>query len=811
MTSSQNKELKQKQTDDYLRIQDLFYLSILKWRWFVLALFITFSLAGLYLLMTPPVYTRSASILIKEDSKGQSLSSDIASLFANFGLSQSNANVNNELLAMQSPAVILETVKRLHLEIDYQTKEFFHNKTLYKKDLPIIVTFLDLKDEESAELVVRLIDNRKIELFDLQNDKGDIADETLQGNLNDTIATSLGRVVVNPTSNYSEKEIPEIYVSRSNLYDATDACKANLMVSISEEKATVINLSYKDVSIQRAEDVLNTLITAYKESWMDDKNQITISTSMFINERLEIIEHELKDVDQDISSYKSQNLLPDIEAASGIYLNQSRETNNRLLQLNTQLSMSRYIRNYLTNMTKKGQLLPANSGIENSGLEKLIVEYNTFQLQYNNLVGNSSEQNPLAIDMEKSLTTMRKAILSSVDNQIITLTTQVANLQKDEKQTIAQIAANPNQAKYLLSVGRQQKIKEALYLFLLQKREENELSKAFTAYNTRIIATPTGSLRPTTPVTKNVLLVALALGLFIPVLILFIRENMNTSIRGRKDLEDLTLPFIGEIPLLPSKKSSWNSFQKQTQSRAIVVKEGNRDIINEAFRVLRTNLEFMIGKDPRSNVIMLTSFNPGSGKTFLTMNIAVSLALKGKKTLVIDGDLRLATLSSYIDSPKNGLSNYLGRQIDNLDDIIVTDEKHQNLSILPVGTIPPNPTELLFDQRLEEMINEVRDKYDFIFIDCPPIEIVADTSIIEKLVDRTIFIVRSGLLERNLLPELEKLYQEQKLKNMSLILNGTTGSGNRYEYRFHYGYRHSYYYGSDGNRQKSSTKWSSAD
>lgn len=810
MTSTQKKKIKQKQSEDYLRIQDLFYLSIIKWRWFVFSLFMALSLAGLYLLTTPSIYMRSASILIKEDSKGQSLSSDVASLFANFGLSQSNANVNNELLAIQSPAVILETVKRLHLEVNYEVKGFFHNETLYDSDLPIRVTFLDLKDEESAELKVRLMADGKVELSNFQND-GDIANDILYSQLRDTVATPLGRIVIEPTPHYLAQIESEINVFRSNLYDATDACKSNLMVSISEEKSTVINLSYKDLSIRRAEDVLNTLIAAYKESWMEDKNQITISTSMFINERLEIIERELRDVDQDISSYKSQNLLPDIEVASGMYMNQSRETNNLLLQLNTQLSMSRYIRNYLTSITKKGQLLPANSGIENSGIEKLIGEYNTFQLQYNNLVGNSSEQNPLAVDLEQSLNTMRKAIISSVDNQVLTLTTQIANLQKDEKQTTAQIAANPNQAKYLLSVGRQQKIKEALYLFLLQKREENELSKAFTAYNTRIISSPTGSLRPTTPVTKNVLLVAIALGLLIPILIIFIRENMNTSVRGRKDLEDISLPFVGEIPLISNQKQKKNLFSKQSQARSIVVKEGIRDIPNEAFRVLRTNLEFMIGNDRKSNVIMLTSFNPGSGKTFITMNLAVSLAVKGKKVLVIDGDLRLATLSSYVESPKMGLSNYLGKQIDQLDDIIISDEKYETLNIIPVGTIPPNPTELLFEERLEHLIEEVRDRYDFVFIDCPPIEIVADTSIIDKLVDRTIFIVRAGLLERSLLVELEQLYQEQKFKNMSLILNGTTGTGRRYEYRYHYGYGRGYDYYSDNNQHKSTTKWTSAD
>ena len=391
---------------------------------------------------------------------------------------------------------------------------------------------------------------------------------------------------------------------------------------------------------------------------------------------------------------------------------------------------------------------------------------------------------------------MRSALITSIDNQMVALRAQIRSLEAIGGQATSQIASNPKQSKYLLSVERQQKVKESLYLYLLQKREENELSQAFTAYNTRIIAKPGGSMIPTAPVKKNILLVAFALGILIPVIIVFMRENMNTRIRGRKDLEGLSIPFIGEIPLAIRGKKKVKSHEAHT----IVVKEGNRDIMNEAFRVLRTNLEFMIGKDQSSNVIVVTSFNPGSGKSFLTMNIAMSLAIKNKKVLVIDGDFRHASASAYFHSPKIGLSNYLGGQVDRISDIIITDEKHASFSFIPVGTIPPNPTELLFDDRLREAIDTLKQQYDIVLIDCPPVELVADTQIIEKLADRTIFVVRAGLLERSMLPELENIYREKKYKNMSVILNGTEGSGGRYGYRYgyQYGYGSGSYYGNNG-------------
>lgn len=794
------KNIKPGQQDDFLRIQDLLYLCLARWKWFVLSLMVTIGVATVYLLRTPAVYTRTASVLIKEDSKGKSVSSDLES-FSEFGLFQSGTNVNNELITFQSPALMTEVVKRLRLDMNYFVPGKFHRQVAYGLTLPVDVTINDLPENESAGFTLKIQPDGTLYLSDFIRNGTDFDEKDVKGSLLDSITTPLGKIIIHTTPNYVKGEAYTLYVGKSSLYNAVNSCSSNLSVSLNSEKASVIDLSFKDNSTQRAEDVLSMLISVYNENWVKDKNQIAVSTSMFINERLGVIERELGNVDEDISSYKSEHLLPDVQAASSMYMAQSSEANAQILSLNNQLYMTRYIRNYLANDANRTQLLPANSGIESANIESQIAEYNKQLLQRNSLVANSSTENPLVVDMDQALASMRGAIIRSIDNQIVTLNSQIKSLRQTEQQTTSRIAANPTQAKYLLSVERQQKVKEALYLFLLQKREENELSQAFTAYNTRIVTPPHGSMLPTSPVHKNIFMVAFALGLLIPVVIIFMRENMNTRVRGRKDLENLTIPFIGEIPLFTRKKKGILG-KKPQEVKAVVVKEGNRDIINEAFRVLRTNLEFMTGKDKTSNVIIMTSFNPGSGKSFLTMNIAMSLAIKGKKVLVIDGDLRHASASSYIDSPDKGLSDYLGGRIDNLDEIIVPDPKHKSMDILPVGTIPPNPTELLFDERLKQTIDTVREQYDYVLIDCPPVELVADTQIIEKLADRTIFVVRAGLLERSMLSELEKIYDEKKYKNMSLILNGTEGSGGRYGYcyGYRYGYGSGYHYGSDGKR-----------
>lgn len=775
--ATQNNPTRPKQADDFIRIQDLFYLCLGKWYWFVISLAVTIGVAVIYLLTTPPVYTRSASLLIKEDSKGNSIS-DAAGVLSDIDLFQTSTNVNNEMQSLQSPAVMLDVVKRLHLDISYYMDGGFYKKVLYGQVCPYMVSFNDLRDNESIAFTINPTKNGQVKLSDFSHDGEDI-DGEVTSMLNDTVDTPVGKLFIKSINDSLNYEAP-VFVSRIGYQDATENYASNLSVSLNDEKSTVINLSFKDVCIQRAEDVLNTVIAIYNENWIKDKNQIAVSTSQFINERLGVIEQELGNVDENISSYKSEHLLPDVQAAASMYMAQSSETNTQILALNTQLSMARYIRNYLTNATSENQLLPANSGIESTGIEQQIANYNTAQLRRNDLVANSSEKNPLVVDMDQSLENMRHAIITSIDNHITTLNTQLRSLQQSEQQTTARIAANPTQGKYLLSVERQQKVKEALYLFLLQKREENELSQAFTAYNTRVITPPSGSMIPTAPVKKNIALVAIALGLLIPVVIIFIRENMNTKVRGRKDLESLSLPFAGEIPLAASGK------KKSETAKSIVITQGNRDIINEAFRVLRTNLEFMLDvkTDGKASVTLFTSFNPGSGKTFLTMNTAATIALKGKRVLVIDGDLRHGSASAYLGSLYKGLSDYLGKREKSLNDLIQENPDCPGFFLLPAGTIPPNPTELLAEPLFKETIEQLRGYYDYIFIDCPPIDIVADTQIIEKLADRTIFVVRAGLLERDMLPELQRMYDGKRFKNMTLLLNGTEGGGNRYGYRY---------------------------
>ena len=784
------------QSGDYISLHDLLLLCVGKWKWFLISILFFIGTAVIYYLRTIPVYTRSTLLLIKTDNKKGGSSLSEYNTFEDIGLFSTNANVNNEIISIQSPDLLLEVIRRLNLDVNYQSDGKFHKETLYGTNLPVNVAFSKLSYNDFCSLTLKFREDGKFELSDfiingVQSDEENVVLTTV----GKEVKTPVGKLIVTLSENQAKPTPGEkIYVSRVGLLSCIGSCKGNLQVKLEDDKSTILNITYNDVSIQRAEDFLNTLISVYNENWVKDRNQIAVSTSQFINERLKVIESELGNVDSDISSYKSTNLIPDVDAASKMYMNTANQANVQITDLNNQLYMARYIKEHVNSKNNKDQLLPANSGIGNSAIEQQIKEYNTKQLQRNSLVANSSEENPLVIDIDKQLGEMRSAIVSSIDNQVNTLNTQIRGLQGIQGTSTSRLSSNPKQAKYLLSVERQQKVKESLYLFLLQKREENELSQAFTAYNTRIIMSPTGNLSPTTPNRTTILLSAFILALLVPMIIIYFRENSNTKVRGRKDIERLTIPFIGEVPLYGRQKVRYPWQKEEKENFKILVKPQSRNIINEAFRVVRTNLEFMSDIDEKQKVIMVTSVNPGSGKTFVTMNLAACYAIKNKRVAVIDLDMRRASLSGYVSNPKIGISDYLNGRCTDWHSIKVSVKDYSCLDVIPTGTIPPNPAELLFSPHLATMLEELRQEYDIVFLDCPPIEIVADASVVSKYADRTVFIIRAGLMEREMLPVVESYYNDQKFHNMSVLLNGTTAAGSRYGYH-RYGYHYGYAYG----------------
>ena len=803
----EEQQIKESQ-DSSVDFKSLIYIFLSKWYWFAASVFVAFVVGVFVYLSTVPMYERGMQVLINSDSKGSGSVMGNIDQFGTFG-TFGNVATANEIQAFLSNDLMAEVVNRMNLDIEYESKGLFHNKVVYGEKLPIKVEFMDLKAEDVAKMKVIVGSDGSITMRDFE-----LKDETLKGEGGGTVKdstifkTPLGRVKVSKAAEFGETS-QEIMVTKHPQLSAIKSYKGRLTAAKVDKQADVIRLAMTDKSKDRADDILDTLISVYNEQWIKNKNQIAVSTSDFINERLKVIEEELSGVDANIAGYKSSNMVPDVKAAAQLYMNEGSQLNQQMMDVRNQLYMAQYIRNYLNDKSNVTNPIPSISGITNSSVDRQISEYNEQILRRNNLVAQSSERNSLVVSADRVLETLRQSIISSMDNNITALKSQLQNLERNEARINSRISANPTQAKNLLSVERQQSVKEALYLYLLQKREENELSQAFTAYNTRIIESPTGSQAPKSPRRNMILLVAVVIGFAIPAAVLFIRESMNTKVRGRDDLSSLKLSFMGEIPERLSKEDrklinrakkhlralgikSKKLKKGQNETAPVVVKEGKRDVLNEAFRVVRTNLEYISNKG-ECTVFQQTSLNAGSGKSFISLNLGICIAIKKKKVLLIDGDLRRGTLSICVNSPAHGLSDYLSGKVEleNIGSVIYKFEGCETLDVLPIGKMPPNPTELVGNGKLPDLIKKLRLHYDYIFVDCPPVEIVADTQIISQEVDRSIFVVRAGLMEKSALPVVQRYAESDKLKNTVILLNGTKYEGGSY-----YGGRRGYYYGS---------------
>lgn len=796
-----------------LDIKEILNICLDKWKWFLLSIVVCLSLGILHLKRTAPQYSRNATVHIKEEGRGRSMAK-VGEQFSQLGLTNSSSSVENEVVAFNAPEIAEKVAKRLGLEVMAYHPGTFRDALLYGKTMPVKVSFADMKDEDSGLMRITMLPEGKVRITKVK--KGQEEQElNLVTEYGKEVKTALGKVVVTKSPYYAApKEEYDITVYKFDIYTAGQIVRGKLLASQNSKMNSIIDISCTDESAERAEDMINALINEYNRKWIDDKNQVSVLTSKFIDERIEVIQKELGTVDNKISDYRSSNLIIDPHATSSLYINQIEKNSEESMALNNQISMCQYLREYVANKANEKQLIPANIGITSADITRYIGEYNTQMLKRNTYVKNSSEKNPMVENIDEELKAQRMTILQSIDNELTAMRKTLNTAQRTASVGTSKLSSEPTHQKNLLSMDRQQKIKESLYLYLLQKREENELSQAFNAYNTRIISMPRGPKGPTAPKSMSIMLIALAIGIAIPIVIIIILEYLHTTVRGRKDMEDMAVPMAGEIPNVGKASELKTMLRKLRKNKDvdnalnIVVKHGNRNVINEAFRILRSNLSFMIhpADSDKKQVILITSANPGSGKTFTTTNLAFAFAMQeGTKVAVVDLDIRKASLSKHFGNADRGVTDYLGGLHNDWRSLIlhasedgkVTDRDITNkrVDIIPVGTIPPNPAELLQSPRLKEMLEEMKTEYDIIFLDMPPAEVVADVSIVKHLAQLTLYVVRAGLLERSLLPEIDKYYKEKRFNNLAIILNGTEMNSRRKGYGYGYGYGYGSAYG----------------
>lgn len=787
-------------------IFELLHSLLSNWYWFVISVVLCLGFAWYKLKKTVPIYERTATILIKDDS---SSSMSEAATFNDITTVSTKRNVSNEMLVFTSTRLMQIVARRLHLDVSYQTDDGFRRHELYTQ-APVTVRFVDAEETDNISMVVTPVSSKEVLVSDILPGQDSTEDKNYRIILNDTVKMPFGRIVISPTLYYSNKSFNEkIYVSKSNLINVAASFSARLGVRMAIPQSTMLKLSITDSSVPRAEDVLNTLISVYNEDLINDRNQVTINTSNFISERLNIIEKELGNVDSDIETFKKQNRLTDVSTEAGMYLNNSSTYQQESLSISNQLTLAKYIKNYLTDPSKSSSLIPTNTGISESdgNIESSIMAYNAMLLKRDKLISSSSDKNPVVVNLNNSLNAMKQSIVRTVDNIIVALNVKLKNIQAQEARTASRIAAVPTHQKYILSVERQQKIKEELYLYLLNKREENALAQAITESNVRTIDPASGSLVPISPNRSQTWMMALLIGLAIPAAVIVLIVLADNKVRNKKDiLNKLSVPFLGEIPKRDKDKKK-SKKEEAGEDSDVLVKADSNDSISEAFRIVRTNIDYMRMGDKDKKVIVFTSMFPGAGKTFVSTNLALSFALTGKKTILVDLDIRKGTLSvrsqHHRDKKEVGVTNYLSGNVDNIDEIIIKDKFASDLDMIKAGPVPPNPAELLLSDRLDNLINELKSRYDYIILDNVPVGMIADAAIVNRVADWTIYVIRAGVMTRSQLPEVEELYEEQKFKNMSVILNDVDfRKFHGYGYGYSYGYGYGYGYGNNKKSRK---------
>ncbi len=764
------------------QLKELWTIVVLNWQWIAISAFIALCLAFAYLRYTHPVYSSSMKILIKDEDKKKFANGQMS--LENMGLISNSNGFDNELEILRSTSISTRVVKKLKLYVRYYIQGRIRKSELYK-DSPIII---DMPEQELNELECRI--GLKITKADQKyNVEGRIyvpgEEDPIEfshevTSLPSTISTPAGTVMLQPNPGY-EMDEHTLYASIVPPVAAGRACVKSLSAAATSKTTTVANVSYLDTNRERAIDYLTELMNSYNEDANEDKNEVAMKTEEFIKERLDTIRGELDMTEGELETYKKNNELVNLANDATDALTNINDYRKQQTELQTQINIVNGLINWMSKPNNMQDVIPANLGINDANLNKMISDYNGFVLQRNRLLKSSSEEHTYVQRLTAQIEEMWPSIKMSVEAIKEDLDMQKRSIDKQYNRFSGRIGSTPTQERVLNNFTRQQEIKAGLYLMLLQKREENFISLASTAAKARIIDAPQYNGK-VSPKSQLIMLAALILGLGFPIGIIYLRNLLRFRIEGRDDLDKLTkIPVLADIPMASRDKDS---------ERALVVQENSNDMMEEAFRGLRTNLRFVL--EGGKKVIAGTSCIPGEGKTFVTTNLAMSLALMGKHVIVVGLDIRKPRLVRLFNLPSNkkGITTYLSsteQGYELLEEQIFHGVGNKNLDVLPAGVIPPNPSELISREQLDRAINHLREHYDYVLLDTPPVGLVSDTLSIGRTADITMFVCRADYTPRSSFELINSLKEEEKLPNVNLVLNGMDLKKKKYGYYYGYG------------------------
>lgn len=758
---------------DEFNLRTILDVLITKWYWFALSVFICVGVAFVYTKTIPVIYKREAIVQLKNKVKTEEAFNEKQM----FDDSNNATNIEGEALVFKSRSLMGEVIRRLGLEIGYSVDDGYKKRDLYT-DMPLRISFPDSTFSQPVFFSVIPLSDNSFKIKGLADDP----DGVMEYDFGTEIITPIGKMIVKRTSFFNNEwlNVPVLVTCHAHK-SLVSSLLGNLEAERSVKDANLLTLTYMDTEPQRADDILNTLVRVYVDETMKDKNKIMQSTAVFIDERLKLINEELGNVESSIEDYRKQNRSADFDIEAKVALENRSRYEQDMISLSGQKDLIELVQQYLHDPLKNEALLPANTGILSGGQEALISRYNTAILEREKLRESAGDKSPMIKSLTNEIISLRRVISQSLRNAKDEIDMKLEYAGRMHMKESGRINNIPTQQRYVLSVERQQKIKEELFLYLLNKREENALSSATVESNLYVVDPAYGVGMAGTS-SLVILFGALLAGLFIPGLFFYLGPILDVTVRGRKDIEDaLSIPFLGEIP---------NNRNKEE----MVVSKQKRDGVSEAFRIIRTNMEFILDKEKKSQVLMLTSFNPYSGKSFISYNLAASLSLAGKRVILLEMDIRKGSVKDKEGNVLPGITNYLSGRTNRLDDLIRPYTDFEQLDVMTSGPVPPNPAELLLGQALDDMIAQLRERYEYIIIDTVPYGMVADVQIISRVADMCIYVIREGLMDRRRLSEIEGLYTSGKLPRMSVLLNDV-----RYKHAG-YGYGYGYYgYGYGGN------------
>ena len=785
--------------DEKVDFRELVFKYLIHWPWFVGTVVICLIGAWGYLRIATPVYNISATVMIKDDKKGGAgMSPELEDLGLS-GLMKSSNNIDNEIEVLRSKTLVKEVVNQLNLFVSYKDEDEFPAKEVYKTS-PVLVSLtsqeadqlrkpmvveMALQSQGSVDVNIEIGDKKYQKHFDKLPAVFPMDEGTLAFFENTQDSTSKEVVAKETSVRYITAVINQ------PMAVARGYCK-NLNIQPTSKTTSVAVISLKNSSLQRGQDFINQLLAMYNRNTNNDKNEIAQKTAEFIDERIKIISKELGSTEANLETFKRNAGITDLTSEAQIALSGNAEYEKKRVENQMQINLINDLRKYLAG--NEYDILPGNIGLQDNALISVLERYNEMLIERKRLLRTSTENNPTIVNLDTSIRATRANVQATLDATLQGLLIAKADLDREASRYSRRISDAPGQEREYVSIARQQEIKSGLYLMLLQKREENAIALAATANNAKVIDEAIADIVPVSPKRSMIYLIALVLGIGLPVGVIYLLDLTRFKIEGRVDVEKLTtVPIVGDIPLTD---------EKNEKNGSIAVFENQNNLMSETFRNIRTNLQFMLGDDKK--VILVTSTVSGEGKSFVSANLAISLSLLGKKVVIVGLDIRKPGLNKVfkLSTKENGITQYLVNPTMDLMSLVQVSDINKNLHILPGGTVPPNPTELLARDGLDKAIATLKEHFDYVILDTAPIGMVTDTMVIGRVADLTVYVCRADYTHKAEYTLINELYTENKLPNLCTIINGLDMTKKKYGYYYgygkygkHYGYGKRYGYG----------------